>query len=522
MPDEESRSEKENENVPLRTPRRWFVATMSTMVLAAVVAGCSTPATTAEASTEKIDPPRLTSGEFRLTDTINTFAGAKPLDDTPFQDAIADLPESRYVQIRDAVKGRSIDEIRDARTREGISIRELVLATLKMMQADAYYRPVLQLDPTALDQADALDAAPKSGPLAGTVILVKGNTAVNGLRNDAGSGALADQIATADSPVVARLREAGAVILGRANLSELSYNLGSKVPSGFSAMGGQTLSPAGPLTIDPEGASTGSAVAVQLGIVPLALGTETVGSIISPAARAGVVGYRSGSSHWPTRGVVPIDRQLDALGTLSRTVADARYAEQAVTGQTGTALSRGVVIADSQDQTAVFTKRLEDAGIDAVEADAGLRAAIAEADATLSDPSLLECGFAWDMNAYLEAAHGKVADLRALSAWYEAVPALAPYGFDIVAKAASSAIPPERCRRTHADAAAAVAAVEREVKRLGAQFIAGDNASTLFVVQNGGPRFLLPGPEQLVINATSSDHSADLVATAAKIVREQE
>lgn len=508
--------------MPLRTPRRWLVAAVAATTLAATIVGCSTPATTAEASTEKIDPPRLTSGEFQLTDTTNAFAGAKPLDYTPFQDAIAKFPESRYVQIRDAVKGKSINEIRDARTRMGISVRELVLATLKMVQADAYYRPVLQLDPTALDQADALDAVPKSGPLAGTVILVKGNTAVNGLRNDAGSGALADQIAAADSPAVARLREAGAVILGRANLSELSYNLGSEVPNGFSAMGGQTLSPAGPLTVDPEGSSTGSAVAVQLGIVPLALGSETIGSIISPAARARVVGYRSGSYHWPTRGVVPIDSQLDALGTLSRTVADARYAEEAVTGRTGTALSRAVVVAESQEQAAVFRKRLEDAGIDVVEADAGLHAAIAEADATLSDPSLLECGFARDMNAYLEAAHGRVADLRALSAWYEAVPSLAPYGFDIVAKAAMSTIPAERCQRTHATAAAATAAVGRELERLGAQLIAGDNVSTLFVVQNGGPRFLLPGPEQLVINATSSDDSADLVATAARIAGEEE
>lgn len=507
--------------MPPRMPRRRLVATMSAMVLA-TIAGCSAPATTAEALSETIDPPRLMSGEFRLTEVVNTFAGARPLDYTPFKDAIANLPESQYVAIRDAIKGKSVDEIREARARLGLTVRDLVVATVKMVQAEVYYRPVLQLDPTALDQADALDAGRGGGPLTGAILLVKGNTAVKGLRNDAGSGALADQVAAADSPVVARLREAGAVILGRANLSELSYNLGSKLPNGFSAIGGQTLSPAGPLTVDPEGSSTGSAVAVQLGIVPLALGTETIGSIISPAAKAGVLGYRAGSAHWSTQGVVPIDSQLDSLGTLSHTVADVRHVEQAVTGQEGRTMSRAVVIAEDESQAAAYARRLEDAGLDTVAADEALRAAIEVANATLGDPSLLECGFARDMNAYLATAQGKVTDLRGLSAWYEAVPALAPYGFDIVAEAARSSISPEQCRRTHAAAADTVTAVEREMQRLGAQFIAGDNVSTLFVVQNGGPRFLVPGPDHLVINATSSADSADLVATAARIAQEEE
>ncbi|MBG9885063.1 hypothetical protein ABE10_00375 [Bacillus toyonensis] len=185
-------------------------------------------------------------------------------------------------------------------------------------------------------------------------------------------------------------------------------------------------------------------------------------------------------------------------------------------------MSRAVVIAEDESQAAAYARRLEDAGLDTVAADEALRAAIEVANATLGDPSLLECGFARDMNAYLATAQGKVTDLRGLSAWYEAVPALAPYGFDIVAEAARSSISPEQCRRTHAAAADAVTAVEREMQRLGAQFIAGDNVSTLFVVQNGGPRFLVPGPDHLVINATSSADSADLVATAARIAQEEE
>src|SRR5690606_10301122 len=158
---------------------------------------------------------------------------------------------------------------------------------------------VIAVDPTALDQARSLDreAAPR-GPLHGMPILIKDNIETAGpLPTTAGSLALIDNVTGRDAPLVANLREAGAVIVGKANLSEWANIRDSSSISGWSAVGGQTRNPHA-LNRNPCGSSSGSAAAVAAGMVPAAIGTETDGSITCPAAVNGIVGMK------PTVGLI--------------------------------------------------------------------------------------------------------------------------------------------------------------------------------------------------------------------------
>jgi amidase len=186
---------------------------------------------------------------------------------------------------------------------------------------------VVELNPDALAIAAALDGERSSGrtrgPLHGIPVLLKDNIGTGDeLHTTAGAAALISARCDRDALLVAALRQSGALILGKTNMSEWSYWMAWYAPSGYSAVGGQTLSPWG-TGIDPFGSSTGSAVAVAAGFAPLAVGTETVGSIIAPAARASVVGVR------PTLGlvsrdrIIPISDELDSAGPIARTVADA-------------------------------------------------------------------------------------------------------------------------------------------------------------------------------------------------------
>jgi amidase len=186
---------------------------------------------------------------------------------------------------------------------------------------------VIELAPDAVATAQALDErrarSGPVGPLHGVPVLLKASIdTADALATSAGSLALADHHAENDAPLVARLRAAGAVIIGKANLSEWANFRSTRSTSGWSSLGGQTRNPY-VLDRSPCGSSSGSAVAVAARLVPLAIGTETDGSIVCPAAVNGVVGVKPTLGLVSARGIVPIARSQDTPGPFARTVADA-------------------------------------------------------------------------------------------------------------------------------------------------------------------------------------------------------
>ncbi|WP_216858004.1 amidase family protein [Actinomadura verrucosospora] len=185
---------------------------------------------------------------------------------------------------------------------------------------------VIAVDPRAPERARAIDRLRASGgavgPLAGIPILVKDNIDTFGLPTTAGSRALRRALPHRDAELVTRLRGAGAVILGKTNLSEWANYRTDGAPDGWSPVGGQTRNPY-VLDRTPMGSSSGSAVAAAAGLAPVTIGTETFGSIISPAATNAVVGFKPSHGRVGGAGIVPISPWQDTAGPITRNVADA-------------------------------------------------------------------------------------------------------------------------------------------------------------------------------------------------------
>src|SRR5579871_522758 len=186
---------------------------------------------------------------------------------------------------------------------------------------------VLAVNPDALAAARTLDAERRAGhlrgPLHGIPLLIKDNIeTLDPMPTTAGSLALATARHSADAPMVARLRAAGAVVLGKANLSEWANARSSRSISGWSAVGGQTRCPYDP-TRNPSGSSAGPAAGTAANLCAAAIGTETDGSILAPASINGLVGLKPTVGLVSGVGVVPITTRQDTAGPMTRTVGDA-------------------------------------------------------------------------------------------------------------------------------------------------------------------------------------------------------
>lgn len=258
-------------------------------------------------------------------DTAETVV--RQLDFTQFEAPLATLTDTRRAELDAVTRDGNVSSLRAAVANNELTSRELVLFYLSRIRAlDPALASVIELNPEALVEADRLDAlharGRDSGRLHGLPILLKDNIATGDqLHNTAGAAALLDHRAPRDSFVVGQLRDAGAIILGKANMSEWAYFMSSAAPSGYSALGGQVVNPFGE-EFDVFGSSTGSAVAAAARFAAATVGTETTGSIISPAAANGVAGIR------PTLGlvsgdlIIPISASLDTAGPMGRSVTD--------------------------------------------------------------------------------------------------------------------------------------------------------------------------------------------------------
>ncbi|MEQ7874142.1 amidase [Sphingomonas sp. ASV193] len=215
----------------------------------------------------------------------------------------------------------------------GPAERETANAIARARQVDGKLHSIIALDPTAIDQARRIDAAGAAAlPLRGVPVLVKDNIETAGpLPTTAGSLALANNVTNRDAPLVARLRAAGAVILGKTNLSEWANIRSTRSISGWSAIGGVVHNPYA-LDRSACGSSSGSGAAVAAGIVDYAIGSETDGSVTCPSSLNGIVGLKPTLGLVSRTHIVPISASQDTAGPMTRTVRENAMLLSAIAG----------------------------------------------------------------------------------------------------------------------------------------------------------------------------------------------
>ncbi|TDK59681.1 amidase [Bacillus salipaludis] len=233
----------------------------------------------------------------------------------------------------------SIKEMQEKLTSEELTYKELVLMYLNRISSfDQVINSVLEVNPDALQIAAALDAERKeTGPrssLHGIPILIKDNIDTKDkMHTSAGSLALKDSIALRDSYVAEQLRKAGAVILGKTNMTEWANFMALGMKNGYSSRGGQVLNPYGPGKFDVGGSSSGSGAAIAANLAAAAVGTETSGSILNPSCHNSIVGIKPTVGLISRRGIIPIAHTQDTAGPMARTVEDAAILLNALSGR---------------------------------------------------------------------------------------------------------------------------------------------------------------------------------------------
>jgi len=235
----------------------------------------------------------------------------------------------------------TIAELQEMMTSGELTSRDLVKAYILRIGLYDKNGPkinsVLELNPEALFIAEALDVERQKkgprGPLHGIPVLVKDNIDTDDMMHtSAGSLALENSYAPDDAFIIKKLRKAGAVILGKANMTEWANFMTENMPNGFSSRGGQVRNPYGPGIFDVGGSSSGSGAAVAANFCSVAIGTETSGSILNPACNNSVVGIKPTVGLASRTGVIPISHVQDTPGPLARTVEDAAILLGAIAG----------------------------------------------------------------------------------------------------------------------------------------------------------------------------------------------
>ena len=234
----------------------------------------------------------------------------------------------------------TISELQEKMKSGELTARQLAVLYLEQIDSvdkgGPYVNSVIEVNPDALDIADKLDAERKAGKVRGALhgipILIKDNIDTHdGMQTTAGSLALEGHIAAQDAFIVKQLHKAGALILGKTNLSEWANFRGKRSVSGWSSRGGLTHNPYA-LDRSASGSSSGSGAAVAANLCAAAVGTETDGSIISPAQTNGIVGIKPTLGLLSRSGIIPIAHSQDTAGPMARTVTDAAILLGAMTG----------------------------------------------------------------------------------------------------------------------------------------------------------------------------------------------
>ena len=274
--------------------------------------------------------PTMKRRDFLQTAGITTLSATVPV--TIAKSATSEVASAEDIRLARefTVAERSIADLQAAMSRGEITAAALTLAYLARIEridrGDTGFHSVLASNPAALAAAAALDAERRAGtvrgPLHGIPLIIKDNVETRDpLPTTAGSLALAGSIHETDAPVVARLRSAGVVVLGKSNLSEWANYRSTRSVSGWSGVGGQTHN-AYARDRNPSGSSSGSAVATALSLCAASVGSETDGSILAPSSVNGLVGLKPTVGLVNGTGIVPISPRQDTAGPIGRSVAD--------------------------------------------------------------------------------------------------------------------------------------------------------------------------------------------------------
>lgn len=239
------------------------------------------------------------------------------------------------------IEEKTIPELQEAMRKNEITSRALTLYYLSRIastdKCENGLNSVLELNPDALFIADMLDEMRANGeslgPLHGIPVMLKDNISTcDKMHTSAGSVALGDNYMPYDARIVTLLRESGALILGKTNMTEFANYMTDNMPCGYSSRGGQVLNPYDKKA-DPSGSSSGSGVAVSANLCSVAVGTETCGSIISPSWANGIVGIKPTLGLLSRSGLIPISFTFDTPGPMTRTVTDAAILLGAMAGK---------------------------------------------------------------------------------------------------------------------------------------------------------------------------------------------
>lgn len=354
-----------------------------------------------------------------------------------------------------AVEGASISELQHRMASGELSAHAIVQQYLNRIAALDKDGPrinaIIELNPDALAVADRLDAERRNGtlrgPLHGIPVLLKDNIdTADRMHTSAGSLALANSIASRDSSVAARLRAAGAIILGKTNLSEWANFRSTHASSGWSGRGGQTRNPY-VLDRSPCGSSSGTGAAIAADFAAAGVGTETDGSIVCPSSMNGLVGIKPTLGLVSRAGIVPIAHSQDTAGPMARSVADAVLLLDAISGPDPRDPASMAAAHRADHSRYLVADGLRGARIGVVRKFAGFNpdvdavlaqniAALRAAGATVIDPvelpnagtydnaemTVLQYEFKHDLNAYLAdlpAASGAPRSLAQLIAFNE-------------------------------------------------------------------------------------------------------
>lgn len=259
---------------------------------------------------------------------------------SPFQSQLKNFSENDYETLKPLILEQDIPTLQKHITDGKLNYEKLTKFYLYRIRKfdrenDLSLNSVISINPNVIEQAKQADKtrfidAPH--PIFGMPILLKDNINASGMPTTAGAVALKDNI-TEDAFIVQQLKKQGAIILGKANLSEWAYFFCGDCPSGYSAIGGQTLNPYGRRVFDTGGSSSGSGVAMAANFAVAAVGSETSGSILSPSSANSIVGLKPTIGLVSRSGIVPISSTLDTAGPMTKNVIDNAIVLDAMFGE---------------------------------------------------------------------------------------------------------------------------------------------------------------------------------------------